>query len=144
MNRALKRLSTFYKGLVQDGQDSFQGPQDFVRSFFHISYELKESIKKANNMPSTLSSDVEKFARCNQWVALSLDIANQEKHVTLDRSRTGKKIGVITTNVHVLDPNGRDRTELKIEINGKKEDCLELAKETIDVWKAFLIEKKLI
>ncbi len=144
LNRALERLKKFYKSYVQDGQDSFQGPKDYANNFFHISYELKEAIKKADNLPVTLLDDVEQFAGSDQWVALSLDITNQEKHTNLTRKRTSKQIGSITSHVHIFDPNGKDRTELKIEIDGKKEDCLELAEKIVKAWKTFLIEKSLI
>lgn len=144
LNRALERLKKFYQSYVQDGQDSFQGPKDYVNNFFRISYELKEAIKKANNVPATLPKDVEQFASSDQWVGLSLDITNQEKHINLTRSRTGKQIGLITSHVHIFDPNGKDRTELKIEIDGKKEDCLGLAEKIVEAWKTFLIDKSLI
>jgi hypothetical protein len=87
---------------------------------------------------------VEEFASCNQWVALSLDITNQEKHVKLTRSRTNKKIGLITSHLHLFDPNGKDRTELKIEINEEKKDCLKLAEKIVEEWKTFLIDNELI
>lgn len=144
LNRALERLKKFYENYVQDGQDSLQGPKDYANNFFRISYELKEASKKAENIYSTLPNDVEQFASSNQWVALSLDITNQEKHVSLSRGRTGKQIGAITSHVHIFDPNGKDRTELKIEIDGQKEDCLKLAEKIAEAWKTFLIDKKLI
>lgn len=144
LNRALERLKKFYQNYVQDGQDSFQGPKDYANNFFRISYELKEAIKKADNIPTTLPNDVEQFASSDQWVGLSLDVTNQEKHINLIRGRTGKQIGLITSHVHIFDPNGKNRTELKIEIDGKKEDCLELAKKIVKAWKTFLIDKSLI
>lgn len=144
LNRALERLKKFYENYVQDGQDNFQGPKDFVNNFFRISYELKEATKKADTVSSTLPDEVEQFVSTNEWVALSLDITNHEKHVSLRRSRTGKQIGAITSHVHIFDPNGNDRTELKIEIDGQKEDCLKLAEKIADAWKTFLIDKKLI
>ena len=141
LNRALERLKKFYENYVQDEQDSFQGPKDFVNNFFRISYELKEALKKSNNVPDSLkgyNGEVEKFANSNQWIALSLDITNQEKHINLSNNRTGKQIGAITSHVHIFDLNGNDRTELKIEIDNKKEDCLELAEKIVDAWKTFL------
>ena len=144
LNRALERLKKFYQSYVQDGHDSFQGPKDFANNFFRISYELKEAIKKSDNTSSTLPKDVEQFASSNPWVALSLDITNQEKHVSLNRGRTGKQIGAITSHVHIFDPNSKDRTELKIEIDEKKEDCLELSEKIVEAWKTFLIDKSLI
>ena len=144
LNRALERLKKFYQNYIQDEHDSLQGPKDFANNFFRISYELKEATKKGNNVPSTLPNEVEQFASTNQWVALSLDITNQEKHVSLSRSRTGKQIGAITSHLHIFDLNGKDRTELKIEIDGKKEDCLELAEKIVDAWETFLIDKNLL
>jgi len=144
LNRALERLKKFYQNYVQDGHDSFQGPKDFANNFFRISYELKEAIKKIDNISSTLPNTVEQFASSNPWVGLSLDITNQEKHISLNRSRTSKQIGTITSHVHIFDLNGKDRTELKIEIARKKEDCLEVAEQIVKAWKTFLIDRSLI
>jgi hypothetical protein len=143
LNRTLERLKKFYENLIQDGLDSFQGPKDFANNFFRISYELKEAIKKSN-VSLTLANDVEQFASSNHWIALSLDITNQEKHVELNRSRTDKQIGPISSHIHILDPHRKDRTELKIEIDGQKEDCLKLAEKIVDAWKTFLTDKNLI
>ena len=37
-----------------------------------------------------------------------------------------------------------NRTELKIEIDGRQEDCLQLAEKVIKEWKIFLTNKDLI
>lgn len=74
MKRALNRLQQFYKNFIEDGEDSFQGPKDFVNNFFRISYELKEVLKLSceKSIPQEI---VEDFAKSNEFVALSLDIA---------------------------------------------------------------------
>ena len=147
LNRALIRLRKFYEKYIQDDLDSFQGPKDFANNFFHISYELKESLKKSDKIPEDFKGydgKVEKFCSSNRWIALSLDIANQEKHNKLKDARSGKKIGSITSHIHIFDPEGKDRTELKIEIDGQKEDCLELAIDIVNSWKNFLTENNLL
>ncbi|MDQ5931847.1 MAG: hypothetical protein QG607_549 [Patescibacteria group bacterium] len=147
LHRALNRLQKFYKNYIHDGEDNLQGPKDFANTFFRISYELKEALKKSDEIPLKFKGykgDVEQLISSNQWIALSVDIANQEKHIHLNQDRAGKQIGSITSHIYLHSPNGNNRTELKIEINGKKEDCLELSEKVFDAWKAFLIKNKLI
>lgn len=139
LNRSLDRIRKFYSDFVQDGQDSFQGSKDFVKNFFRVSYELKESIRK------TVDSDVEEFINFSRWVSLSIDISNQEKHVSLDKHRrTNKVIGLITSHIYVLNHDGKNRTELKIEIDGERIDCLHLAEKVLEEWNYFLAKGKLI
>jgi hypothetical protein len=144
LNRAFERLKKFYQNHAQDEQDSFQGPKDYVNNFFRISYELKEALKRVQNLLLVLPNDVEQFASSDEYIALSLDITNQEKHTKLTRHRTGKSIGQITSHVHICDPNDKNRTEIKIEIDNNKEDCLELAEKIVKAWKTFLTDKNLI
>lgn len=147
LNRTFIRLKKYYESYIQDGLDSFQGPKDFVNNLFRISYELKESLKKSSKIPEDFKGykgKVEKFCNSDKWVALSLDIANLEKHLNLTETRSGKRIGPMTSHIHMFDPNGKDRTELKIEINGQKEDCLELASRVVNSWEKFLNENNLL
>lgn len=144
LNRAIARVRKFYKNYVQDGLDSFQGPKDYIHNFFRISYELKEALKNSEKQLNVSPQNVEDFSRTNDWVALSIDITNKEKHNELKDSRTGKSIGVITSHIHLFDPKGMNRTELKIEIDGRQEDCLQLAEKVIKEWKIFLTNKDLI
>ena len=145
LNRAFNRLEQFYLGVI-DQQDSFQGPKDFVLNFFRVSYELKESLKKTSGIIGLdgYCGEVESFVNSNQYISLGLDIANQEKHVSLKDNRSKQTIGIINSHVHILDPNGKDRTELTIEINSVPKDCLRIARENIEAWKIFLTSKNLV
>lgn len=145
LKRALNRIEKFYLQYIID-EDSFSGPKDYVLTFFRVGYELKESIKKTSGIISMDGSngEVETFINNNYIIALGLDITNQEKHVNLTSSRSGKKIGTIISHVHMFDPQGKDRTEMTIEIDGIKEDCLKLAKENMETWENFLKNKNLI
>lgn len=146
LERCLNRIKRFYDGLIisDHGEDSLQSPKDFVRNFFRVSYELKEALKhqSVTNIPS---QTIEEFSKENPWAGLGIDIANQTKHgwwnIIGGRRKTNKKIGQINTGVHLMSPDGRDRTELTIEIDGKKEDCLELAEKTFHAWSEFLESK---
>lgn len=142
LQRAYTRIEKLYNGQIinEPGEDSFQSPKDVVLNFFRVCYELKEALKKAPNTSQGLQGHnglVETFCNNEPCIALSLDIANQEKHVGLNNSRSGKQIGVINTHLHMLSHDRHDRTELTIEIDGKKEDCRTLADNILKAWEKF-------
>lgn len=83
---------------------------------------------------------MESYCNDNENIALSLDIANQEKHVSLSRNRSNKIIGIINTHLHLFSPDGKDRTELTIEINNEKKDLKEIAKMVLQKWEEFFKE----
>lgn len=149
LERCLNRTKRFYQGLIisEQGEDSLQSPKDFVRNFFRVSYELKEALKH-EPVTKISSKTIEKFCKENQWAGLGIDIANQTKHgwwnIIWNRRKTNKRIGQINTGVHLMSPDKRDRTELTIEIDGEKEDCLQLAQKTFDAWDDFLKTNKLV
>lgn len=140
MNRHFIRLEKYYLGYI-DNDDSFNGPKDFVDSYFHATYSLKEALKKIDNLEGSI---VESLIDKNNNIALGIDISNKQKHIDLNSNRSGNVIGKINTHIHVLDPQGNDRTELTIEIDGKKKDCLKLAKENLGEWGLFLKKHRLI
>lgn len=129
----------------QEGEDSFHSPKDVARDFFQICYWLKEALRFDPSSPSHLSANkwelIEQFCQTDPYIALSIDIANQEKHVVLKGAKTNKKIWEINTGIHVLSPD--TRTELTIEIDGKKEDCLKLAWNILASWNKFWSDNKL-
>lgn len=137
LNRSLKRLEEFYSGKV-DNTDSFNGPKDYIFSYFDCAYALKESLKYSADI------EVEKFVAGDNVVALGIDISNKNKHGQLDRPKTQYVIGIVNTHVNIFDPQGKDRTELTIEINGDKKDCLKIAKENFDHWREYLLKHSLI
>jgi hypothetical protein len=149
LERCLNRIKKFYDGLIvsESGEDSLQSPKDFARNFFRVSYELKEALKH-ESVTNISPKIVEKFCKENPWTGLGIDIANQTKHgwwnVILNHRKTNKKIGKINTGIHFLSSDGRRRTELSIEIDDKKEDCLCLAQRIFDAWRNFLEINKLI
>lgn len=136
LSRAYTRLEEYYKGKI-DKQDSFNGPKDFVYSYFHATYSLKESLKQIEGMGGK-EGVVENFVADNPDVALGIDISNSEKHGELKDSKSKKTIGVINSQVHIFDSQGKDRTELTIEIDGIKTDCLELATKNFESWKKWI------
>ena len=149
LERCLTRLQKLYDGLIinSDGEDSLQSPKDYARNFFRVSYELKEMLKEDPGV-NISSSTIEGFCRQNQWAGLCIDIANQTKHgiwrIFSNRRKTNKNIGQINAHVHVLSPTQTDRTELTIEIDGKKEDCLQIAKKALSAWQQFLQTNNLL
>lgn len=147
LGRTHRRLKKFYSEFVQDGEDDFQGPKDFVLNFFRVHYELKESLKKSDGIPEEFRGHcgkVESLINSNEWLALGLDITNKEKHVILRDGRSNKEVGSITSHLNIFDPNGRDRKEMRIQIDGKPIDCLEIAEKIVKEWKTFLTEHNLI
>ncbi len=151
LQRAYLRIKRLYDGKiinqVQDGdwECSFQSPKDIVKNFFRVCYELKESLRFDPGSPPHLSANdwvfVEQFCKTDFYVSLSMDIANQEKHIVLKRPKTSKKIWEINTNIHIFSPN--NRTELTIEIDEKKEDCLILAWNILAGWNKFWSDNNL-
>ena len=142
LNRAYARLKDFYSGRI-DQLDSFQGPKDFVYSYFHATYSLKEALKELEGFGGR-DGLVESFIATELPIALGIDISNSEKHGALRDSKSGKSIGVVNTHVHIFDPNGKDRTELTIQIGGVKEDCLALVTSNLKAWERFIRENNLI
>jgi len=136
--RSYTRLHEYYFGKI-DKQDSFNGPKDFVYSYFHATYSLKEALKKLDGM----SQKVETFIVSEPNVALGIDISNSEKHGALNDSKSQKLIGKINSHLHIFDPQGKDRTELTIEIDGDKVDCLNLASKNKQAWEKFLSDNKI-
>lgn len=137
LKRSLKRLEEFYLGKI-DNSDSFNGPKDFVFSYFDCTYSLKESLK------STKGINVEGFINNNTIIALGIDISNINKHGELDRPKTKFLVGRVNTHIHILGPKGKDRTELTIEIDGIKNDCLNLARSNFNVWETYLLDNNLL
>ncbi len=137
LNRSLRRLEGFYSGKI-DNTDSFNGPKDYIFSYFDCTYALKESLKYMADI------DVEKFVTSDSVVALGIDISNKNKHVQLNKPKTKYVIGIVNTHLHIFDPQGKDRTKLSIEIDGDKKDCLKLAKENFDHWREYLLKHSLI
>lgn len=147
LNRALSRLKKFYSAFIEDGEDSFQGPKDFVLNFFRIHYELKEILKKSQHTPEDFkgyNGTIETLINNNELLSLGLDITNQEKHVTLNVTRSGKQVGAISSHVNIFDSAGNDRTEMRIVIDGQQMDCLDIAERIVEEWKTFLTEYNLI
>lgn len=136
VQRSFIRLEEFYKGKI-DTLDSFASPRDSVYAYFHSTYSLKEALKS-----STLFKDkphiVESFINNTEAIALGIDISNTEKHGALDKSKTGKVIGPVLSHLHLLDPSGKDRTEMTVLIDDIQYDCLDLAKKNFNLWKDFL------
>lgn len=137
LNRSLKRLEEFYSGRI-DTIDSFSGPKDYIFSYFDCTYALKESLKFLPDL------EVEKFVASSSVIALGIDISNKNKHGQLGKPKTMYVIGIVNAHVHIFDPQGKDRTELTIEIDGDKKDCLQLAKENFDHWRDYLLHHSLI
>ena len=147
LGRAHRRLKKFYQEFVNDGEDSFQGPKDFVLNFFRVHYELKETLKKSEGIPDDFKGydgKVETLINANEWLSLGIDITNKEKHVILKDGRSNKHVGHILSHVNMFDPEGKDRTEMRIEIDGQQIDTLEIAEKIISEWETFLINHKLI
>lgn len=136
LNRSIRRLEEFYSGKI-DNIDSFNGPKDYVFSYFDCTYSLKESLRKVAVI------DIEKFILENNIIALGIDISNKNKHCKLDRPRTKHIIGKVNTHIYIFD-HVKDRTELTIEIDGIKTDTLALVKENFACWKSYLIINSLI
>jgi hypothetical protein len=128
MNRIIHRVKRFYDWIIinEIWEDSFQTPKEQILNFFRCSYELKENLKI--DFPQ-FAKNIEKEIENNNWIKIVLDSANQGKHWNLKNSRSKSIIGKVNTHIHILDPNGKkDRTELTIEINNSKIDCLMLLK----------------
>lgn len=142
LSRAYIRLDEYYSGKI-DKQDSFNGPKDFVYSYFHATYSLKEALKNLDGMGGK-SGIVETYIINEPSVALGIDISNSEKHGKLKYYKSKKTIGKLNSHVHIFDPFGKDRTELTIEIDGLKTDCLDLATKNINAWKEFMTNNKII
>lgn len=118
LSRAYTRLHEYYSGKI-DEQGMFNGPKDFVYSYFHATYSLKEALKNLDGMGGK-SGTVETFVITEPNVALGIDISNSEKHGELKNPKSKKVIGKLNSHVHIFDPQGKDRTELTIEIDGVK------------------------
>jgi hypothetical protein len=142
LSRAYIRLNEYYLGKI-DKQDSFNGPKDFVYSYFHATYSLKEALKNLEGMGGR-NGLVETYVINEPDVALGIDISNLEKHVELKDSKSGKNIGKLISHIHIFDPQGKDRTELTIEIDGIKIDCLDLAKNNLKAWKNFMASNNIV
>lgn len=130
LNRILQRLEKLYDWIVinESWEDSFQTPKELIVNFFRCSYELKENLKI--DFPESKQLIEDEIDNSNR-ICIVLDSANQEKHWNLKKSRSQKVIGRINTHVHICDPNWKkDRTELTIEIDNNKIDCLDLLKNT--------------
>ena len=145
LQRCLLRIKKLYnwKIINEKWEDSFHSPKDLILNFFRTSYELKENLKLEEWL-WWYHWIVETFCKNNNLIWLSLDIANFKKHWKLDRPKTDNIIWEINTGIHLFDPNNNDRTELKIEINWKKEDGLYLVSIIFKEWTDFLLENKLI
>jgi len=140
--RAYIRLDEYYSGKI-DKQDSFNSPKDFVYSYFHATYSLKEALKNLDGMGGR-SGLVETYVINEPNVALGIDISNFEKHVELKDSKSRKTIGKLNSHIHVFNPRGKDRTELTIEIDGIETDCLDLATKNLEAWKKFMVINNII
>lgn len=137
LKRSLKRLEEFYSGKI-DNIDSLNGPKDYIFNYFDCTYALKESLKCLADI------EVEKFVTNDSVIALGIDISNKNKHGQLDKPKTKSVISIVNTHLHIFDSQGKDRTELTIEIDGDKKDCLKLAKENFDHWREYLLNHSLI
>jgi len=143
LKRCSSRIEELYLGkiITGNGEDSWQSPKDLVRNFFRVSYELKETLKQDPTSKFT-GAEVEKFCTNSQYAGLGIDIANQTKHgfwnIIWKRRKTNKKIGVINSGVHIITPDQNDKTEVTIEIDGVKEDCLKLTKNILIEWEGFI------
>ena len=129
-------------------EDSFASPKDLILNFFRVSYELKDNLKNKKwfEWHSWL---VESFYNDNDndLLLISLDIANIKKHWKhwkQDRKpRTNKKIGEINTHLHIFDPNWKNKTELTIDIDWEKQDCLEMYSNVYKLWDSFFVLNKI-
>lgn len=77
LNRALNRLEKFYLKYIID-EDSFNGPKDYVLTFFRVGYELKEAIKKTSGIDSLegRNGEVETFVNNNYIISLEIGRAH--------------------------------------------------------------------
>lgn len=142
LNRIVNRVVNIYKWIIinDSGEDSFQSPKEFILNFFRVTYELKENLK--NDFPK-LKQNIENEIDLSQRINIWIDIANKEKHWSLSKQRSDKKIWEINTNIHIFDPNWKNnRTEMTIEIDNKKIDCLILLK-NIQKEREILLKKTL-
>lgn len=129
LNRIINRVDELYawKIINSSGESSFETPKEFILNFFRCWYELKENLK--NDFP-ILKKEIENEISLNSSLGICIDIANHIKHWKLDRNpKINKRIWEINTHLHILDQNWKkDRTEMTIEIDNDKTDCLVLLK----------------
>jgi hypothetical protein len=135
--RQLSLLEELYNWKIINNkwQDSFHSPKDIVKNIFRISYELKETLKnflkKNNNLKDF---DKVSFYDKYPYIAQSIDISNQEKHWKLNNPKSNCTIWIINTGLHLLNPYWKDKTNLTIEIDNSKVDCLNFIKKIIIEW----------
>ena len=95
LSKWLELKRTYDRLVIQlrqiDQFDSFQTPQDYIRNFFSIGYSLKEALKIYAKYNQS-KWDVEEFVNSNDYIALSIDFANKDKHITLSSKRSAKNI----------------------------------------------------
>lgn len=141
LQRCLLRIEKLYNWLIitWEWEDSFGSPKDLFMNFFRVWYELKENLKLLDWF-WWYNWTVEVFCNNNETIWLSLDIANLKKHWKWNwKNRTNKKIWIINTWLIIFDPSWeKDRTNLTIEINNKKEDWLSLCKDIFNERNKFL------
>lgn len=127
LQRCFLRIEKLYnwKIINEEWECSFWTPKDLFLNFFRVSYELKENIK-LENWFWWYNWIVETFCNSNNLIGLSLDISNFKKHGKLDKPKTNHTIWKINIWLHIFNPDLKDITEIKIEINWKKEDWLKL------------------
>lgn len=144
--RSIERLREFYVNFNSDAFGSFSSPRDAAKNFFRIHYELKEELKTKSQLPKGLrgyNGKTELLVSKNPIIGLGIDIANQEKHGNITNPKTNYSIGNITVNV-VRNIGENPKTEARIIIDGKREDCLDIGRKILDAWHEFLTNNKLI
>ncbi len=117
--------------------DAIHGAQQGLQSFFIQAYHLKDALKADTASHGVSGSDIEKAITASPDLALLADLANLDKHFSLDRPpRSGEVPRVLSARgVQAGSGEGGWRLELLISHGTGSLDGLEVAEAAMRAWK---------
>jgi len=145
--KQFERVKRYLRRIENQDRDSTEYDDDLWSFFLHC-YHLKDWIKNDTEVAVEIRQTVEDFVNKNEALRICADLANRSKHLRLDRVRDDAKITSRSVTIYPptagSDSVGTSTCEHTITFrDGKKRIALDVAREAVEAWERFLLDKGL-
>lgn len=134
------------KGIFSQDREDAEAVEQTFSQFFTECYHLKDWIKKDKLLPVAPKQDIETYINSCRNLSLACDVANGQKHLTLDkRPRISRDVSLNITPL-LSGPIGtypiggiyKFIISVKTDSQNNEIDALKLADECVTAWEVFL------
>lgn len=134
----LKRTKRFYERLKEMNRAQVDYEDD-LWSFFQHCWHLKDWVKNDPLVKKSMCDSVESTVATCEAIMKVADLANQSKHLVLNRpARRGARHCGTDVSIHIGSPVGCEYVYRITDGNGLEIPALDLGKDAIKEWETLL------